>query len=741
MASGTGKKASGVKLEQALQEGLAHQRAGRVSKALQLYKKILKIMPNQPDTLHLVGLCHHQQKNDRKAVEMIGKSLSILPDNPVAHNNIGVSLCSIGQDEQAEEHYREAIKLQPSYAEAHKNLASLLCNRQAFDEAISHYQIAIKNSPQHFKARTELARALVTLGRPTEALKQYEVALKLNPRDADLQTDMAIALKGLGKTDEAIPHHYRAMKLDKSENRHLFAFANSISGHKVLGRSDELDQTLLTLLDCRQINPAGILQPTLSSLMLQEDFSVIIERLSSVDASATPVNNDEIRTLTSKALFLKVLEMLPLANTQFELALTHIRQNLLLDQKTHYSDNIPFAAALASQCFNNEYVYFVTPEEKQALANIEDEIRTSVDSSVAIDPLKLILLASYKPLFEYRFGPSLTERPLPTELAIIIQRQIHEPAEELELRHTIPDITPIEDTVSQEVRAQYEDNPYPRWMHTGLAREGRKIDDLLRANPLNFDLGDYEAPNKPEILVAGCGTGQHSLQTATRFKNVKVLAVDLSLTSLAYAQRKTKELGVRNIEFGHADILELGNLGRQFDVIESSGVLHHLHEPMAGWRVLNGILRPGGLMKIGLYSEIARQDIVKAREYISQKGYSGSRDDIRTCRHDILTEDNNLLPQLGSRGDFYSLSACRDLIFHIQEHRFTLPQIESALNELGLEFIDFEIQAPHLFRTKQAEINKTKGNKRLKLWHQYETEFPSTFSNMYQFWCRKPKTA
>ena len=75
-----------------------------------------------------------------------------------------------------------------------------------------------------------------------------------------------------------------------------------------------------------------------------------------------------------------------------------------------------------------------------------------------------------------------------------------------------------------------------------------------------------------------------------------MLAVDLSLSSLCYAKRKTRELGLTNITYAQADILRLGTLPRRFDVIESSGVLHHLADPLAGWRVLLSLLRPGGFM-------------------------------------------------------------------------------------------------------------------------------------------------
>src|SRR5206468_9745575 len=111
--------------------------------------------------------------------------------------------------------------------------------------------------------------------------------------------------------------------------------------------------------------------------------------------------------------------------------------------------------------------------------------------------------------------------------------------------------------------------------------------------------------NDLNILIAGCGTGRHAIETARLHADAKVLAVDLSLASLSYAKRKARELGVANIEFGRADILQLESLGQTFDVIEAMGVLHHLGEPLQGWRVLLNVLRPGGFMWAGLYSALA----------------------------------------------------------------------------------------------------------------------------------------
>ena len=170
-----------------------------------------------------------------------------------------------------------------------------------------------------------------------------------------------------------------------------------------------------------------------------------------------------------------------------------------------------------------------------------------------------------------------------------------------------------------------------------------------------------------------------------------MLAVDLSLTSLAYAKRKTRELDIGNIEYRQADILALGSIAERFDVIECSGVLHHLEDPVAGWRILCSLLRPSGVMRIGLYSEIARRHVVRAREFVASEGFAPTPDGIRACRTAIRARgDDPLLARVARGEDFYSLSGCRDLVFHVQEQRFTLPQIAGLIERLGLQFIGFE---------------------------------------------------
>jgi SAM-dependent methyltransferase len=318
----------------------------------------------------------------------------------------------------------------------------------------------------------------------------------------------------------------------------------------------------------------------------------------------------------------------------------------------------------------------------------------------------------------------------------LLVQQVRQPAEERELRKSIAALTAVENEVSRKVREQYEENPYPRWTKAEPPPQPLMFDQYLRRKlpaAVFQNLGRAQI----DILIAGCGTGQHAIETAQRFSGANVLAVDLSLTSLAYAKRKTRALERTNIEYAQADILKLGALERTFDLIESSGVLHHLADPFAGWRVLLSLLRPGGFMTIGLYSEIARADIVAARAFIAERGYGSTADDIRRCRQEIIAlDDGRRFRSITASGDFFSTSGCRDLLFHVQEHRVTIPQIADFVAGNGLAFVGFDLD--HL--TSQRYLTRfplDTAMTDLASWDAFEHGQPSTFAGMYQFWVQK----
>jgi hypothetical protein len=170
-------------------------------------------------------------------------------------------------------------------------------------------------------------------------------------------------------------------------------------------------------------------------------------------------------------------------------------------------------------------------------------------------------------------------------------------------------------------------------------------------------------------------------------------------------------------------------------------VLHHLQDPVKGWRVLTGLLEPDGLMKIGLYSEKARSSILAAREFIRSLKLPLTPEGIRRCRHDII----NLPDGHPARGaltfsDFFTLNGCRDLIMHVQEHNFTLPGIGDCLDHLGLRFCGLECE-PQIQNRFRSMFPAASALTDLEAWNRFEAASPQTFKGMYNFWCCRKSEA
>ncbi len=99
-------------------------------------------------------------------------------------------------------------------------------------------------------------------------------------------------------------------------------------------------------------------------------------------------------------------------------------------------------------------------------------------------------------------------------------------------------------------------------------------------------------------------------------------------------------------------------------------------------------------MHLGFYSELARKAVVESREIIATRGYGSTPEDIRRFRQDLAVRNpGGVLQRLSQFSDFYSTSECRDLLFHVQEHRLTLGQIESFLARLRAPIHRFRIGA------------------------------------------------
>jgi len=431
-----------------------------------------------------------------------------------------------------------------------------------------------------------------------------------------------------------------------------------------------------------------------------------------------PITDDELAKIARDPLLRKALQSTLIRGLQLELFFTYLRKALLrLAPEAANGDILLLFSALAQQCFINEYVYQTDDDEAQQVAKWRELIVERMADGNPIEPLIVAAVAAYLPLHSLTDPERLLKQKWPSAIAELLIQQIREPLEEIRERNSIPAITPIADSTSLEVQRQYEQNPYPRW--TKLPPVGKRV---LR---------------EVDVLIAGCGTGKHVFDVAELNPRAQILAIDISITSLAYAKRKVREARLTNVEFAQADILELGTIGREFDHIEAVGVLHHLADRTAGWDVLLSLLRPNGTMHIGLYSQLARRAVVEARAIISREGYEPTSNGIRAMRRMIMRDDSRWKAITGF-SDFYCMSGCRDLLFNVMEHRFDISDIAEFLKDHKLKFLGFELPADVNERFQQQYQNRFLD---LDCWQAFELNNPSIFRFMYQFTVGKQSVA
>jgi SAM-dependent methyltransferase len=282
------------------------------------------------------------------------------------------------------------------------------------------------------------------------------------------------------------------------------------------------------------------------------------------------------------------------------------------------------------------------------------------------------------------------------------------------------------------VADQYRDWPYPTWSRV-TAVAPTTIAQLVE----EMDGGRTSSlPVAGKVLVAGCGTGREAAINALRFPDANITAIDISEASLAYATERCRALGLDRIDFRLLDLHLVDELGETFDYVTASGVLHHLPDPETGWAKLAGVLRPGGVMQVMVYSKIARLNVRAAQSFIADLRDRPVDDDLlREVRRRLIDKGRRLI---AGSGDFYTLAGIHDLLLHRHEDPFDVPRIVRALDSLGLELLAFDLPTPFERARYRRQNPNDPAFRDAIAWGTLEKSQPSLFSGMYKFWCRKP---
>jgi SAM-dependent methyltransferase len=240
------------------------------------------------------------------------------------------------------------------------------------------------------------------------------------------------------------------------------------------------------------------------------------------------------------------------------------------------------------------------------------------------------------------------------------------------------------------VSHQYEKWTYPdpiQNLETWLANNWQWFDPSHAHRVLWPD-----RPYQPDmdILIAGCGTNQASVFAYTN-RGAKVVAVDISQPSLDHNRYLKDKYSLKNLELHLLPVEEIPTLDKKFDLIVSTGVLHHLAEPKLGMKALSAVLRPDGVAAIMLYARYGRAGVELMQAVFRDLGLRQDEESLRMVKDAVatLSPSHPLRAYMSVAPDLDFDAGLVDTFLHGRDRSYTVDDCLDLVSSAGLVFQDW----------------------------------------------------
>ncbi|HEY1541691.1 MAG TPA: tetratricopeptide repeat protein [Xanthobacteraceae bacterium] len=386
-----------------------HHQSGQLPEAERLYRDILTREPGHGGSLHFLGLLLHQTGRNEEAADLIGRSLARDPAIRDGHYHMGLVQRALGRHDVAAAHFAKAIALRPDHAEAHMDLGTARKREGRADEALASYRRALALRPDAAQIRYNLANLLAEQGQLHEAVAEYQRALRLAPGAATIHHNLAAALLAQNNLVGAVIEYHEALRGGLAgAGRNI---ARVVDGVLVAVRAgggmatktmfvrcveyltvipDELDlrAPLIEALTEPWARPSDLLGVATAVLRKSPALRGAIERARKgwpgrLGAAQLFAGADRA-VVEGDALLRYLLESTRLADIGIERVLASLRAIMLEEAAAAPATaaageaSLAFHAALARQCFLNDYVWDFTEAELMRAQALRDRLAAAL---------------------------------------------------------------------------------------------------------------------------------------------------------------------------------------------------------------------------------------------------------------------------------------------------------------------------------------------------------------------------
>ncbi len=257
---------------------------------------------------------------------------------------------------------------------------------------------------------------------------------------------------------------------------------------------------------------------------------------------------------------------------------------------------------------------------------------------------------------------------------------------------------------------------YDRWIYP------TPLDDLeawLQSNWEWFDPShaqhllwpDRDYRPDMDILIAGCGTNQAAVFAFTN-PSAHVVAVDVSSSSLDHQRYLQEKYGLWNLTLHQLPLEEVPSLGLEFDLIVSTGVLHHLVDPRMGLQALAECARPDAAIGIMLYAKYGRIGVHLLSSVFKDMGLRQDNISVAMIRDilELVPQNHPIRSYLSIARDLSSDAALVDTFLHSRERNYRVEECIDLVESSGLVFQGWLLNSPyylHEVATSAADVSST----------------------------------
>ncbi|BBY07864.1 class I SAM-dependent methyltransferase [Mycobacterium noviomagense] len=224
-----------------------------------------------------------------------------------------------------------------------------------------------------------------------------------------------------------------------------------------------------------------------------------------------------------------------------------------------------------------------------------------------------------------------------------------------------------------------------------------------------------------DILITGCGTNQAAVFAYTN-PAAKVVAVDISQSSLDHQQYLKDKHRLGNLDLRLLSVDELPTLGLDFDLVVSTGVLHHMADPLTGMKALGSCLRRDGALGVMLYAKYGRIGVELLQSVFRDLGLGQDDASVEIVKDTIsaLPPEHPIRSYLKIARDLQSDAALVDTFLPARERSYTVEECIDLATSAGLAFQGWFHKTPYyphdLFAPETAFYSAMNALPERKLW-------------------------